>query len=81
MKAYDFETLVGNIGGYAGMFLGSALLNLPSFFLGLKNVMKKHLSEMRMYRKVSITKVVVDTNAMADDGKVTTKNDFCSRIP
>ena len=29
VKAYDTKSLVGNIGGYVGMFLGYALLNIP----------------------------------------------------
>ena len=29
VKAYDTKSLVGNIGGYVGMILGYALLNIP----------------------------------------------------
>ena len=30
-KAYDFQSLIGNGGGYVGVFLGVALLQLPTF--------------------------------------------------
>ena len=29
VKAYDFQSLVGNVGGYIGMFLGYSFLNIP----------------------------------------------------
>ena len=32
LKAYDLNSLVGNVGGYIGMFLGYAFLHLPSLF-------------------------------------------------
>ena len=32
LKAYDLKNLVGNVGGYIGMFLGYAFLHLPSLF-------------------------------------------------
>ena len=35
IRAYDFESLVGNVGGYIGMFLGYAISNLPRFFLDI----------------------------------------------
>ena len=30
IRGYDFNSLIGNIGGYVGMFLGYALLNFPN---------------------------------------------------
>ena len=32
LKAYTLSNLVGNVGGYIGMFLGYAFLHLPSLF-------------------------------------------------
>ena len=35
VKAFDFNDLLGNIGGYIGMFLGYALLNLAYYLVDL----------------------------------------------
>ena len=29
-KSYDYQTLIGNAGGYVGLFLGAALMQLPT---------------------------------------------------
>ena len=34
-QAYNLENLVGNVGGYTGLFLGYALVQIPNFFLRL----------------------------------------------
>ena len=40
LKAYDMNSLVGNVGGYIGMFLGYALLNFPETLIELfKNIL------------------------------------------
>ena len=36
-RAYDLERLIGNAGGYIGVFLGVALIQLPSFILHMHN--------------------------------------------
>ena len=35
MKAYNLEDLVGYIGGYIGLFLGVALMQMPRLILAL----------------------------------------------
>ena len=40
-RAYDFQTLVGNAGGYVGVFLGVALIQLPIFFLNVFNYIQQ----------------------------------------
>ena len=35
VKAFDYNDLLGNIGGYIGMFLGYALLNLAYYLVDL----------------------------------------------
>ena len=35
VKAFDFNDLLGNIGGYIGMFLGYALLNLAYYLVDM----------------------------------------------
>ena len=51
VKAYDMNSLVGNVGGYIGMFLGYALLNVPNIlndFLQkiVKNESKQQISSV-----------------------------------
>ena len=41
IKAYTFTNLVGNVGGYIGLFLGYAILNTPKLGRKLFNVAKK----------------------------------------
>ena len=40
IRAYSFSSLVGNVGGYMGLFLGYAILNFPSLLLKLFNSTK-----------------------------------------
>lgn len=35
IRSYSFPNLVGNIGGYMGLFLGYALLNFPALIIKL----------------------------------------------
>ena len=44
---YDFTTLAADIGGYIGMFLGYALLNLPHFFITISESIKRGFREIR----------------------------------
>ena len=48
IRAYDFEYLVGNVGGYIGMFLGYAISNLPRFFLDIITFTKKYFYQVRI---------------------------------
>ena len=35
VKAFGIESLVGNVGGYIGLFLGLSIIQLPTFFIFL----------------------------------------------
>ena len=37
---YDLQSLIGNAGGYVGLFLGVCLLQLPQLLLDAYNVVK-----------------------------------------
>ena len=41
VQEYDTESLVGNIGGYIGLFLGYSRINFPRFFIKLLEVVQK----------------------------------------
>ena len=47
IRAYDIGSLIANIGGYIGMFLGYALLNLPHFFITISESIKRGFREIR----------------------------------
>ena len=40
-RAYDVQSLIGNAGGYIGVFLGVALIQLPAFLLSVLIIVKK----------------------------------------
>ena len=54
MRAYDIGSLVGDVGGYIGLFLGYALLNLPQFLRLLFDFGKDRVS-MTKHPKSSIS--------------------------
>ena len=41
IRAYDGQSLIGNAGGYVGLFLGVALIQLPSAFQCFYRLLKK----------------------------------------
>ena len=41
IRAYNIETLIANVGGYVGLFLGYAILQTPEFFLKIYEHAKK----------------------------------------
>ena len=43
VQEYDIESLVGNIGGYLGLFLGYTLLHFPAFMISVFVLIKKKL--------------------------------------
>ena len=46
VRQYNFESLVGNAGGYLGLFLGYALLQLPEFIRSVFLSVKINLFKM-----------------------------------
>ena len=47
IRAYDLDMLYGNIGGYMGLLLGYAILNLPTMLLFLYGSIKKSLLNIK----------------------------------
>ena len=41
LRAYDFIDLMGNVGGYIGMFLGYALLNMADTLIKITKSIKQ----------------------------------------
>ena len=39
VRAFGFESLIGNIGGYIGLFLGASIIQLPAFVQDLKRLL------------------------------------------
>ena len=44
-QAYNLDNLVGNVGGYTGLFLGYALVQIPDFFFRLINSIRKYTAK------------------------------------
>ena len=51
VQEYDFESLVGNIGGYIGLFLGYSLINFPRFIISLLHIIRKKLVPIMQKKK------------------------------
>ena len=51
VQEYDFESLVGNIGGYIGLFLGYSLINFPRFIISLIKIIRKKLMPIMQKNK------------------------------
>ena len=47
VQAYDFESFVGNTGGYIGLFLGYALLSLPTFIATLYRTITRKIKDWK----------------------------------
>ena len=47
VQAYNLDHLIGNIGGYMGLFLGYALVQFPNFFAELLDSAKKMTVDRR----------------------------------
>ena len=45
IRAYNLETLVGNGGGYVGLFLGCSFIQLPCLIYLMYNKIKKYAQE------------------------------------
>ena len=46
-KSYTFEGLVGNVGGYIGLFLGCAIVQLPNLLMTMFRKIKKTIIDRR----------------------------------
>ena len=40
VRAFGIESLIGNIGGYIGLFLGASIIQLPQFCKEIKQLLK-----------------------------------------
>ena len=43
VQEYDVESLVGNVGGYIGLFLGYTLLHFPKFVISMFHIVKNKI--------------------------------------
>ena len=53
-RAYNLEALVGNIGGYAGLFLGYALVQLPDFFLSIYTYLRRRVCNQGRQNQITV---------------------------
>ena len=73
VKAYDFNDLVGNVGGYVGMFLGYALLNLSNVLFLIWQTIKDYL----MKTKVPINETGMNGEMKVNNSKLSRDLDTC----
>ena len=59
IRAYDFESLVGDVGGYMGLFLGYAILNLPNLFFAVKDSAQKIILKMKTQQRMDSEAMLV----------------------
>ena len=82
VKAFGIESLIGNVGGYIGLFLGYSILQLPDFVLSLykKRAAKNNKTEqdqnnLSLADNPSNPSPTVESNLKAIEG---TKEKLCS---
>ena len=55
-QEYTFDELVGNVGGYIGLFLGYALIQLPRLIMSLLHSLKKSIRKKRTHERYRMGK-------------------------
>ena len=63
VQEYDIESLVGNIGGYIGLFLEYSLMNFPRFVMTLLGIIRKKL--VPSVQKISRTNTLKRNNTLS----------------
>ena len=63
-RAYNIDNLIGEIGGYLGLFLGYALAQIPSTILFLVNCIQKvgKRHEIKCQKKLILSRVSLIVN-------------------
>ena len=62
-KSYTFEGLVGNVGGYIGLFLGCAIVQLPNLLMTMFRKIKKTVTDRRDH-KIGLDITVVELSSV-----------------
>ena len=62
VQEYDIESMVGNIGGYIGLFLGYSFLHFPQFLMGLWQNRKSIKPLTKVGKKLSKSSEQKSTN-------------------
>ena len=58
-KAYDIESLVGDVGGYMGLFLGYSILHLPNLVVGVKDYLQKIILKIKAHQRIDSHELLV----------------------
>ena len=67
VRAYDMELLIGNIGGYIGLFLGYAILQFPDFVSKFRKWLKLKFNWINWIAgKTKINPEIVTSNTFED---------------
>ena len=72
VRAYDLETLVANVGGYVGLFLGYAILQTPLFLLKIYdmiNIFATRIMQSSKPKNNSSPKMIISGKRKGFEGK------------
>ena len=71
IRAFDLHSLLGNIGGYVGIFIGYALLNLPDAILRMKKkIGNKRTNKGDEHKSRDEEKFIEDVNVCSNSARI-----------
>ena len=66
VQEYDIENMLGNIGGYIGLFLGYSLLHLPHFLLSMWNTGYKNANKQNKVKLIQEEETTNKSNELKE---------------
>ena len=70
VRAFDIQTLIGNAGGYIGLFLGNTLLQLPGFVYYLWKKLRHTFKSETRKRQIGSINEKLGENSIFDESQI-----------
>ena len=70
VRSFDIQTLIGNAGGYIGLFLGNTLLQLPGFVYYLWKKLKHTFKSESRKRQIGNINEKLGENSICDESQI-----------
>ena len=70
VRSFDVQTLIGNAGGYIGLFLGNTLLQLPGFVYYLWKKLKHNFKSENQNRRIGHKNEKLGKNLIFDESRI-----------
>ena len=70
VRSFDIQTLIGNAGGYIGLFLGNTLLQLPGFVYYLWKKLKHIFKSENRKRQIGHKNDKLDKNSICGESQI-----------